>query len=75
MVAGIRPDKEVERLHEVIGLLTEAPGFYKRLTARENLLYFARFYHINSDLQVEKYLKKMDLWERRNHKVGLFSKV
>ena len=25
-----------------VGLLTEAPGFYDRLTARENLLYFAR---------------------------------
>ncbi|HBQ28515.1 MAG TPA: multidrug ABC transporter ATP-binding protein [Desulfotomaculum sp.] len=74
VVAGIRTDKEVEKLHEVIGLLTEAPGFYERLTARENLLYFARFYHINSDLQVDKYLKKMDLWERRNHKVGTFSK-
>lgn len=74
VVAGIRTDKEVERLHEVIGLLTEAPGFYERLTARENLLYFARFYNINADLQVDKYLKKMDLWERRNHKVGTFSK-
>jgi ABC-2 type transport system ATP-binding protein len=25
-----------------VGLLTESPGFYDRLTARENLLYFAR---------------------------------
>ncbi|HAG09288.1 MAG TPA: multidrug ABC transporter ATP-binding protein [Desulfotomaculum sp.] len=74
VVAGIRPDKEVEKLHEIIGLLTETPGFYERLTAKENLLYFARFYRINSDLQVDKYLKKMDLWERRNHKVGTFSK-
>jgi ABC-2 type transport system ATP-binding protein len=25
-----------------VGLLTESPGFYERLTARENLMYFAR---------------------------------
>lgn len=74
VVAGIRTDKEVERLHEVIGLLTESPGFYERLTARENLLYFARFYDIDANSQVGKYLKKMDLWERRNDKVGTFSK-
>lgn len=74
VVAGLRTDKEVENLHEVIGILTEAPGFYERLTARENLLYFARFYNIDVVLQVDKYLRKMGLWERRNDKVGTFSK-
>lgn len=74
VVAGIRTDKEVERLHEVIGLLTETPGHYERLTARDNLLYFARFYDIDPDSQVDKYLQRMGLWERRNHKVGTFSK-
>jgi ABC-type transport system involved in cytochrome c biogenesis ATPase subunit len=74
MVAGFRPDKEVERFHEVIGLLTEVPGFYERLSARENLLYFARFYDIDADSQVDKYLQKMDLWERRSDKVNTFSK-
>lgn len=74
VVAGLRTDKEVENLHEVIGILTEAPGFYERLTARENLLYFARFYNIDVVSQVDKYLRKMGLWERRNDKVGTFSK-
>lgn len=74
VVAGIRTDKEVEKLHEVIGLLTETPGFYERLTARENLLYFARFYDIDPDSQVDKYLQRMGLWERRNDKVVIFSK-
>ena len=74
VVAGIRTDKEVERLHEVIGLLTETPGFYQRLTARENLLYFTSFYNIDPDSQVDKYLQRMGLWERRNDKVGIFSK-
>ena len=43
IVAGFRTDHEVERLHEVIGLLTEAPGFYNRLSARRNLEFFAGF--------------------------------
>lgn len=74
LVKGIRTDEEVEKLHEIIGLLTETPGFYGRLSARENLLYFARFYDIDADSQVDKYLQKMGLWERRNDKVGTFSK-
>ncbi len=74
VVAGLRTDEEIESLHELIGLLTEAPGFYERLSARENLLYFARFYSIDAEAQVDAYLKKFGLWERRNDKVGTFSK-
>lgn len=74
VVAGIRTDKAAESLHEVIGLLTESPGFYQRLNATENLLYFAGFYDINVDTQVDKYLKLMGLWQRRTDKLGTFSK-
>lgn len=76
IVAGIRTDQEVERLHEVIGLLTETPGFYERLSARRNLHFFAQFYPNIDDAnaQVDKYLKAMGLWERRDDKVGSFSR-
>jgi len=74
VVAGIRTDKAAESLHEVIGLLTESPGFYQRLNATENLLYFAGFYDIDVDTQVDKYLKLMGLWQRRGDKLGTFSK-
>jgi len=75
VVAGQRTDEKVEQLHEVIGLLTETPGFYHRLSARHNLEFYARFYtNLNIDRQVEKYLKMMGLWERREDKVGTFSK-
>ena len=74
-IAGQRTDGEVERLHEVIGLLTETPGFYEKLSAIRNLYYFAGFY-TNSDIgpNVEKYLKLMGLWDRRQSRVGTFSK-
>jgi len=75
VVAGLRTDQKVEQLHEVVGLLTETPGFYSRLSAKYNLEYFARFYpSINTETQVEKYLRLMGLWERREGKVGTFSK-
>ena len=75
VVAGHRTDVNVERLHEMVGMLTEMPGFYSRLSAKRNLEYFAGFYSsIESQPQVEKYLRLMGLWERRDSKVGTFSK-
>jgi ABC-2 type transport system ATP-binding protein len=75
IVAGHRIDRDVEKLHEVIGMLTETPGLYGRLSARRNLEYFAGFYPIDDvGARVEKYLKLMGLWERREDRAGTFSK-
>jgi ABC-2 type transport system ATP-binding protein len=76
MVAGHRTDRDVEQLHEVIGILTETPGFSSRLSAKRNLEYFAGFYSSiqSPSEQVEKYLKLVRLWERCNDRVGTFSK-
>ena len=75
VVAGHRTERNVEQLHEVIGMLTQTPGLYDRLSARRNLEYFAGFYpSIESKSQVEKYLKLIGLWKRCNDKVGTFSK-
>jgi ABC-2 type transport system ATP-binding protein len=76
VVAGHRTDRHAEQLHEVIGLLTETPGFYSRLSAKRNLEYFAGFYSSiqSASERVEKYLKLVRLWERCNDRVGTFSK-
>lgn len=75
VVAGRRTDGLVEELHEAIGLLTETPGFYDHLSARRNLEFYAGFYSsVNIATQVQKYLKMMGLWERRDTRVGTFSK-
>ena len=76
IVAGYRTDRDVEQLHEVVGMLTEAPGFYNRLSAKRNLEYFASFYSSieSPSEQVEKYLRLIGLWERCHDKVGTFSK-
>lgn len=74
-VAGHLVPGQAESLHESIGLLTENPGFYDRLSARRNLEYFAGFYsHIDVPAQVEKYLKIMGLWDRKDSRAGSFSK-
>jgi ABC-2 type transport system ATP-binding protein len=74
-VDGLRADKDVERVHERIGLLTELPGFYERLTAQRNLEYFIGFYPgVEGTAAIEKYLRKIGLWERRHDKVGTFSR-
>jgi len=74
-VAGCRIPQEIERLHEHIGLLTESPGFYDRLSARRNMEFFAGFYSsVNVTASIEKYLKVMGLWDRRENRVGTFSK-
>jgi len=75
IVAGFRTDREVGQLHQVIGLLTEVPGFYPRLSAMRNLEFFANFYSgSDAPAQADKYLRLMGLWERRHDKVGTFSK-
>jgi ABC-2 type transport system ATP-binding protein len=74
-IAGQRVPDTAETVHEVIGLLTENPGFYDRMTALRNLEYFAGFYsNVDVHFQVEKHLKAMGLWERKENRVGTFSK-
>ncbi len=75
VIAGHRTDASPEKLHEAIGLLTETPGFYEGLTARQNIEYYAGFYeNIDAVRQMEKYLSITGLFERRNDKVGTYSK-
>jgi ABC-2 type transport system ATP-binding protein len=58
-----------------VGLLTETPGMYDRLPAERNLTLFARLYGVSDPAaQVEKYLKMLGLWERRQDEAGAFSK-
>lgn len=67
--------REDEQIRRNVGILTETPGMYDRLSARRNLTIFARLYEVEKvDYQVEKYLKLLGLWERRDDPAGEFSK-
>jgi ABC-2 type transport system ATP-binding protein len=66
---------EQERIRARIGILTETPGLYEKLTARQNLTFFANLYSVpDVNAQVEKYLKLLELWDERDKAVGGFSK-
>ena len=58
-----------------VGLLTEVPGLYDRLSAERNLQIFAGLYSLpDSKSQVKRYLQLMDLWQYRKAPVTSFSK-
>jgi len=75
IVAGHALGVDDTALRRSVG--TEQPGLYDRLSARQNLRYFARLYDLDAarvDVQVERYLHLLELWDRRDEPVGTFSK-
>lgn len=77
MVAGHRLGEENQAIRRSVGILTETPGLYDRLSAFENLVFFGQLYDLDASQatkQAERYLTDLDLWERRDEKVGGFSK-
>lgn len=76
-VAGHELGTENTAIRRAAGLLTEAPGFYNRLSAYRNLDFYARLYQLDGVLRrrrLQQYLERMGLWDRRNDPVGQFSK-
>ncbi|MEE8568610.1 MAG: ABC transporter ATP-binding protein, partial [Anaerolineales bacterium] len=58
-----------------VGILTESPGLYDRLSAERNLDFFARLYEVDDvDGQIERYLRMLGLWDRRHEEAGIFSR-
>lgn len=76
-VAGYPLGQSNNELRSSCGLLTETPGFYDRMSAWENLTFFAQLYRIPEkvrDQRLREQLRAMNLWERRSDLVGTFSK-
>jgi len=77
IVAGHRLGVEDQAIRRSVGILTETPGLYDRLSAYENLVFFGQLYDLDARRaaqQAQHYLTDLGLWERRNDKVGGFSK-
>jgi ABC-2 type transport system ATP-binding protein len=74
-VNGYAIGEDDMQVRRSVGILTEAPGLYERLNAVQNLTLFAKLYEVKDVAgQVEKYLRLLGLWERRDEPVGGFSK-
>jgi ABC-2 type transport system ATP-binding protein len=77
-VAGFDIRREPLKVRERVGVLTENPVIYDRLSATENMEFFAEAYGPNDRVEratrIKELLEFFDLWERRGDKVGTFSK-
>ncbi len=74
-VNGLEIGRDDQAIRQTVGLLTETPGLYDRLSAEHNLTIFARLYGVgDAPGQVQKYLRLLGLWERRQDEAGSFSK-
>lgn len=75
VINGCRLGEDDQAIRRSVGILTENPGMYERLSANKNLEIFARLYDVPDVTgQVGKYLQMLNLWERRQDPVGSFSK-
>ena len=74
-IGNLQVGKDDVEIRRTVGILTETPGMYERLSAEKNLSIYARLYDV-ADVsgQVEKYLRMLGLWNRRADEVGSFSK-
>lgn len=64
-------------IRERVGVLLENDGLYDRLTARQNLDFFARVARLDSnqrESRIRALLEEIGLWERRNDPVADFSR-
>lgn len=76
-VAGYAVGRDNDAIRARIGILTESPGLYEKLSAAQNLDFFARLYGLSNAQRadaVKKYLDLLGLWERRDETVAGFSK-
>ena len=75
LVNGFRIGVQDTEIRRAVGILTESPGLYERLTAEQNLRIYAELYDLDDpDKAIKKYLSMMNLWERRMDAVGSYSK-
>jgi len=76
-IGGVDLAEDANVVRSRIGLLTEAPGLYERMSAAANLEFHARLHGLPTAKRRERVracLDMLGLWERRNDQVAGFSK-
>jgi ABC-2 type transport system ATP-binding protein len=76
-VDGFDVREQPDEVRARVGILTETPGLYDRLSATSNLDFYARLYGLDEASRgerIEHYLRLFALWDRRDDAAGTFSK-
>ncbi|HVX28917.1 MAG TPA: ABC transporter ATP-binding protein [Nitrolancea sp.] len=76
-VLGFDSRSQSSDIRQRTGALLEHPGLYERLSAQENLEFYARVWELSPgerDSRVKELLTHMGLWERRTDQVGNWSR-
>jgi len=77
IVDGKDPQKDGGCIRSIVGLLTETPGMYEKISGYDNLDYYSSFYNVSDKKRkdnIKKYLKMFDLWDRKDDLAGTYSK-
>ena len=76
-VDGLDVVRSARQVRERVGLLTEQPGLYDRLTASENLAFYARVYGVprgDANARIRRLLELLGIWPVRDERAGTLSK-
>ncbi|MFC1998440.1 ABC transporter ATP-binding protein [Chloroflexota bacterium] len=74
-IDGLSIGKDDHEIRKIVGIQTESPGFYEKLSVRRNLDFFAQLYSVSSIYEkIDKYLKLFELKERLDSPVKDLSK-
>ena len=76
-VLGYDTRTQADEIRERAGALLEHPGLYERLSALDNLEFYARVWHLAPTARrarIQELLTHMGLWERRQETVGTWSR-
>lgn len=77
MVNGIDAKNHPEKIRTAIGAISHETYLYDDLTARENLVFFARMYGLENNMidgRVDDMLKSVRLFRRADERAGSFSR-
>jgi ABC-2 type transport system ATP-binding protein len=76
-VLGFDTRTQAQQIRERTGALLEHGGLYERLSAYDNLDFFARIWHMplaDRKQRIQELLERFGLWDRRDDSVGTWSR-
>jgi ABC-2 type transport system ATP-binding protein len=76
-VLGFDTRTQADKVRTHSGALLEHPGIYEQLTAEDNLEFYGRVWRLpvaERQARIKELLSHMGLWERREERVGTWSK-